>query len=283
MYYDKENKDRLTVIQGGFYYSKLVITNIEVSLFKEMKANNVESNLRTNYLTLFIGNEPFVITSLALLESKIVEKDKVQLTLLIGNEIGNITIATITDILKEPKVEIERKLINNSLPITDIAISFDMNLFGSCSEDGYVNLYTFTTLKLFRSIFVEDFVCDYIFISTCPLNSIVVINQSLNKVKTYSINGEFLAESEDSTQQYIMKSPKVVRDSNFCEYLIYIFGVKLIMRRLPYLEMKQECTIPIRNPEMIDINEGEKTMYIINGNGDEVVYLKNYNLDKASI
>ncbi|MCQ2820200.1 MAG: hypothetical protein MJ252_23285, partial [archaeon] len=280
IYSDKENSNKLTIIQGGFYYSKLVFTNIEFSLFKEIKSNEGDNKFISNYSSIIVENEPYIITAINILDSKYLEKDKIQLSLLLGNEIGNIMIASVSDLQKNPSLEIERKLINNSLNINSIAVSFDMNMFGTCSEDGYVNLYTFTTLKLFRSIYTKEFNCDFIFISTCPLNCIVLVDQTENKMRVYSVNGEFLSEAEENSNQYMIKSPKVAKDSNFSEYLIYLYGVKIILRKLPYLEVKQELTIPIRNAEMTDINEGEKTIYITNWNGDDVVYIKNYGLDE---
>ena len=155
-------------------------------------------------------------------------------------------------------------------------MSSDLNIFASYSEDQYINLYTNTTFKLYRSIYLKDFKCDHLFISSCPLNCIVLVNKAESRILVYSINGQYITQFKEESSQYTIKSPKLLKDRNFCEYLIYTFGVKLICRRLPFLEMKQQIALPLRKPEYIDVADDYNTIYISNNSGDEVIYIKNY-------
>ena len=193
-------------------------------------------------------------------------------TLLIaGNSLGNIAIYNID--LENNKIELYKKIYNQMSPISDININNKLNLFGTCSIDGFVNIYTLPLCKLIRSIKVtlikkDNGKCNYVFLSESSLPSIIVIIEDDKncEIFSYSINGTLLNKlKEDKSMNCILK----INDLNSFEYLAYYADSQIFIRNLPSLTLQ----IAIKNifdVKSICINEDLSAMFTFNEDGSQI-------------
>ena len=282
IYFRNPNKyNFITIIQGGFYFPKLLISTVDVYNYN---SNYKEDNdFVRAYDSLYFANLPFPITALCLLIDekelkKISEKEKnndYEIELLCGNTKGNLFIIKLPDITIKKKAEIKKIFCNNNDEITSVYYSSELSIFASASKDGYLNLYTFPKYKLFRSIYInpEEFSCDEIFIIHSPLPSIIIHSKKNNNLISYSINGTFLNKIEENG----IKSPKIAKDSNFNQYLCYIYVPCNSIRTLslPYFDLKRDIPMSLNNIQYIDISYDSKYCFIGNENASQIIYLKN--------
>ena len=158
-------------------------------------------------------------------------------------------------------------------PISDININNDLNIFASCSIDGYINLYTLPLCKLVRSIKIplvleNNEKCNFIFLSESSLPSIIIITEDNGKcdILSYSINGRFLASiKEDKT----FECPIKIKDLNSFEYLAYYANSKINIINLPRLTL--QFSIEVKNNfKNLCINDDLTAIYIINEDGTQI-------------
>ena len=288
----EKNSGMYSIIQGGYYNMKLLLTNVDTSYIDSSSSNQLThgklpsmdvmssstltlpDQIKSNHIKLvkvfYIEKEPFPITSLCLLNSP---EPKKEVLIILGNSIGNTFVLSITNISSlTPSIRVLKKLIDHSFIVSDIFYSSDMHIIASACKDGCVNLYTLPLMRLFRSIYIDNHTNDYVFVSSCPLACVVSFAMNTKTIMSYSINGKFLASL---TEETAFKSPKLVRDSNFCEYIIYITTRKVVVRSLPYLENVKELLLSIRDPEMLDVDSENKVCYVGNMQGSEWVYIVN--------
>ena len=83
------------------------------------------------------------------------------------------------------------------MPITSIFFNDNLNIWGSASFDGYVNIYTFLTKKK-SSIKVDGnyLYANYLFIISSPLPCFIIHCKNYN-FYTYSLIGEFICKEND--------------------------------------------------------------------------------------
>ena len=178
----------------------------------------------------------------------------------------------------KPKFNVLKKIINNSININSIFYSKNLYVLGTSSLDGFINLYTIPSFKFFRSIKIDNelFTCDEIFLITSPLPSVIILNYKNHdkEILSYNINGKFLNKVKEERG---ILSPKIGCDSYFNEYLVYLIEdeeKKIIIRDLPYLNIKTEILIKFNDAEIIQIDKYNKYIYIGNKQGNEWIYLK---------
>ena len=294
----EKNSDMYSIIQGGYYNMKLVLTNVDTSYIDtSIASSNQQSQInrmthskfasmdvmlnstlpeqiKSNHIKLikvfYIEKEPYPITSICLLNSP---EPKKEVLIILGNSIGNTFVLSITNISSlTPSIRIMKKLIDHSSIVSDIFYSSDMHIIASACKDGYINLYTLPLMRLFRSIYIANHTNDFVFVSSCPLACVVSFALNTKTITSYSINGKFLASL---TEENGVKSPRLVRDSNFCEYIVYISSRRVITRSLPYLECVKELSLFVRDPEVLDIDNENKVCYVGNMQGSEWVYIMN--------
>lgn len=134
--------------------------------------------------------------------------------------------------------KLETYLYDHYSEITFISVSNSMNVYATSSSDGYINLYTFPSNRLFRSIKLPDnLTADYVFVSNSPLPSICVYSRISKMFYCYSINGFLLCEEFEECK-YIM-SPQVLTDITFTDYLVRRGSILIIIR---YMELAQETS-----------------------------------------
>ena len=239
-----------TVIFGGFYDGKIVI-------------KSTLSEQKTNYKIdiPFIDNSPIVA----------LEVDQDDEFAFFGNEMGNIRIMKLNANIKESKMDI---LISDHLSsISHIHCNSDLNLWISASTDGYINLYTLPLSKLIRSLKVDTPYCNYAFLSSSPLPSIIVIGEDNNtsEIFIYSINGVLYLRQKE---QYFIKNPLILKDINSNEYLAYIINKSIIIKAIPTLFM-QTSIEDIPNLFSICLSNDQKTLFAIDRTGRYIEIIKN--------
>ena len=239
-----------TIIFGGFYDGKILI-------------KSTLSEQKTNYKIdiPFKDNSPIVA----------LEIDQDDEFAFFGNEIGNIRIMKLNSNIKESKMDI---LISDHLSsISYIHCNTDLNLWISASIDGYINLYTLPLSKLLRSLKVDTSYCDYAFLSSSPLPSIIVIGEEnkTSEIFIYSINGELYLRQKE---KYIIKNPLILKDLNYNEFLAYVMNQSIIIRVLPNL-IKQTIIDDIPDLFSICQSDDQKTLFAINRSGKYIEIIKN--------
>ena len=187
-----------------------------------------------------------------------------------GNTIGNIRIMRID---KDPgQWKFGQTITDHLSPISYIDCSSELNLWVSASVDGYINLYTLPLSKLLRSLKVPTTYCDYVFLSSSPLPSIIVIGEEnkVSEIFVYSINGKLLIRQKEES---IITSPIIIRDLNSNEYLAYIINETIIIRSIPTL-FRQANTDEIPEIYAIFPSEDMKIMYATNKSGSQIHVIK---------
>ena len=263
--YIPSSSSSLTVIQGGFYDSKLLLITIDTS-----HSENTDNANHITYKSVYISKSPYPITSLCIMKMPHNKKD---IFILTGNLIGDITLLSFNSNSLTYPLNIVHSFINNTSAITDVVYSNTMNIFASASYDGFIDLYTIPSFRLFRSIKHHSAI-DNIFISSSPLAAIVAISES--EMKTYSINGKELCTITEANG---IKSAKMLTDETFCDSIVYISGRKLMIRTLPYLEVKSEISLTIRDAEVIYVDNEMRVCFVGNMQGSEWVYVVNKDID----
>ena len=236
-----------TLILGGFYDGKVLIIPVD------QKYAPIQAIPFTDKLP---------ILSIAV--------DKDDEFAFFGNTIGNIRVMKID---KDPAQWKFYQLLTEHLsPISYIDCNSELNLWASASIDGYINLYTLPLSKLIRSLKAPINYCDYVFLSSSPLPSIIVIGE-INKVSeifVYSINGNLLIRQKEES---LITCPIIIRDLNSNEYLAYIINESIIIRSIPTL-IRQANIDDIPDIFAIIPSEDMKIMYATNKLGNQIYVIK---------
>jgi hypothetical protein len=175
-----------------------------------------------------------------------------------------------------------------NIPITSIYHHDILNLWGSAGYDGYVNIYTFPSNKKISSIKVQQsaLCADYIFISSSPLPCFIIYSSHNFTFYTYSLIGKLICKvCENDTNIY---SPKILKESNFGEVLVYGNNRGQInMRFLPSLDLflnrdinPGEDIISYINVDLIDISNNG--WYCIAWNNDNGMFYTIYDSSHIS-
>ena len=120
--------------------------------------------------------------------------------------------------------------------IISINSNSNLNMLIDSSYDGYVNLYTIPSLKLFSSIYNDpnNLIIEKVFLSSNPLPCFLIYSNEKELI-SYSINGKDLYhESIDDDILY----PEIQTDDNFIDYLIYESNTEsheIVIRQFPFM------------------------------------------------
>ena len=189
----------------------------------------------------------------------------------------------------ENNIKLIKKISSHSgYGINYISINSDMNLFGDCSYDNFIHIYTLPKCDKIVSIYYKEntFYPDFIFLSAQPLASIILYSNQTTKFKSYSINGKdlnieqndinLLNESKYKNKNICenMISPFLFTNSQFNDYLIYIFRYQyIILRKAPLMDLVFK----------INFNENEYISMINLSLTKESIYAADYNSKKVYI
>ena len=207
----------------------------------------------------------------------VMEITKDEKILLCGTKIGCIICFSV----QELSLKIIKKLNYHYDEITSININDNLNMFASSSLDGYINLHILPSFELVHSTqicninvnsyFETDLNIDYannVFLSSSPLPCIAVYVATKRIFRTFTINGEFIEELEETGNSNYIKCPIIFHDLNFQEYLIYATDDGIVkIRKFPNMELINSVT-PGDGSEIVslDISKDKKYCYIWTNN-----------------
>jgi WD40 repeat protein len=177
--------------------------------------------------------------------------------------------------------------------ITSISINDNLNMISVSSKDGFVNLYTLPFFKLVRTIYLNKnnnnseknaiSYANHIFLSSSPLASITLYNNSKRLFKSFTINGEFICEINENNICSKIKSPIIYTNNSFQDILLYGTDNGFIkMRKFP--EMTLVNSIEVFHGEEINticISLNKKTCYVWSS-GNTIAVIKDSDINRAS-
>ena len=218
------------IIKGGFWDSHLEINCLlnehekkDKDKEKEKEKEKVERNATNIFATQY---GPIEIMKMTTDEE----------FLFCGTKYGNIIIYAVNG----PNLRIKKILYDHSDIITSISINETLNMFATTSKDGYINLYILPSFIMVRSTFLSigvDFKLNFenfeknkkdeyiyasnVFLSSAPLPCYTIYILEKHIFKTYSINGEFIYQEEESETTGNIKCPIIFKNILFNDFLIY--------------------------------------------------------------
>ena len=213
------------IAQGGFLDGKIIVSQLTTKN-KSKNINNVESSIIDTFEVI----NPMDASPVIVL---IISKD--ENIIFSGSMLGSVAIYSNKKNKWKKKYQINDHL---NMPITSIYFNDNINLWGSASYDGYVNIYTFPTNKKISSIKVgsNDSYADFLFIVSSPLPSFVIHCKNNFCFYTYSLIGKLIFQEFDINSDIL--SAKIIKESNFGEILMYGNDKgELKMRYLPSLKL----------------------------------------------
>ena len=236
------NKNRDLMIKGGFYNGKIEITKIDYQ--------NITNNIPKTENIILNNRSP--ITYIAL--------SKDERNLICGCKNGTLIFYKI----EQRKIKKLIQFYNHFDEIIYISICDKLDICGSVSYDGYVNIYVIEQRSLIRSIKIDNdnrIYAKFIFISNCPLPSFSIFIPLLHKFKSFTINGSFICECDEDEKIY---SPKIFNTLNFNDYLIYGTDSGYIkIRKFPEMELIQNIDCKINKPIFtLEISENGRYCYV---------------------
>ena len=236
-----------SMIIGGYYDGKILIINTEP---KYQKTELIPFNEEIPVCTIAINKEEDYM--------------------FLGNMKGNV---------KVYKNDFQTKMWNPLYLICDqmneisyINCNNELNLWTSATIDGYINLYSLPLCKLFRCIKVPTKYCEYVFLSSSPLPSIIVISNDKkeSEIFVYSINGFLILRQKE---QGNISSPIVFKDLNSNDYLAYICNSNIFIRNLPNLIL-QVLIDDLNDIYTIFTNKNKIILYAANKSASEIYIIK---------
>ena len=213
------------IAEGGYNEGRIIVSQLNLKA-KSKNTNNSESSIIQTFDIFNKSDTSPVIVLLITKDEKYIFS---------GSMYGNIVVyKNLTNTWKK-KYQINDHL---NIPITSIYHNDILNIWGSAGYDGYVNIYTFPSNKKISSIKVEKSACsaDYIFISSSPLACFIIYSGHNFTFYTYSLIGNLICKVSEVDN--FIYSPKILKESNFGEVLIYGNDKGQInMRFLPSLDL----------------------------------------------
>ena len=199
--------DNQSVIKGGFWDGRLEVNHLNVDN-KNDKLIQMETIFHHDY-------SPITIMKLS----------KNEKLLLCGTKDGIL----ISYKINEKKIEYKKTDFLFDDEITSISINENLNMFAVSSRDGFINLYIAPSLKLVRTIYLNNnkkekdelLYADHIFLSSSPLACITLYINSKRLFKSYTINGEFICDINECDDSSKIKSPIIYTNNSFQDILIY--------------------------------------------------------------
>ena len=186
-----------------------------------------------------------------------------------------------------------KKLYSHSDEITSININDNLNMFATSSLDGYINLHILPNFELVRSIKIcntninsynendsEFYYANNVFLSSSPVACVTVFISSKRLFRSFTINGEFIEEIQETNNLNYIKCPIIFNDLDFQDYIIYGTDDGTIkIRKFPHLELINSVC-PKEGNEIIsmDISKDNKYCYIWLDN-NEIFVIKDLYVD----
>jgi hypothetical protein len=213
------------IAQGGFLDGKIIVTQLNTKN-KSKNINNAESSIINTFEVI---NQMDTSPILVLIISK---NENIILS---GSSLGSVVVYHNKKNMWNKKSQINDHL---NMPITSLFFNDNLNIWGSASYDGYVNIYTFPSNKKITSIKCDSnaVYADYLFITSSPLPSLVIHCKNDSCFYCYSLIGKLICKEYENNSEIL--SPLIITESNFGEILMYGNDKgKINMRYLPSLNL----------------------------------------------
>ena len=213
------------IARGGYLDGKIIVTQLN-NKNKSKSSNNTESSIINTFEIVNPMDKSPILTLII---------NKSQKIILSGSYLGSVVIYS-----NKIKTWKKKSQINDHLnmPITSLFFNDILNLWGSTSYDGYVNIYTFPSNKKISSIKVDSngLYADYLFIISSPLPSFIIYCKNNFCFYSYSLLGKLICKDYEINSE--ITSPLIIKESNFGEIMMYGNDKgKICMRYLPSLNL----------------------------------------------
>ena len=204
------------IIKGGFWDGRIEI-NVINSDSKEEKDNY--------FYSIYVEEGPVIV----------MEISKDENLLLCGTLYGYLVAYQIEYTNNNTNIQLNliKTLYHHNNCINSISINDNLNMFATSANDEYIYLYLLPTFEIFRSIKIskkysginyeedESLIADNIFLSSSPLPCICIYIKSKRIFKSFTINGEYISENQESNNSNEIKCYIIFNDLSFCDYIIY--------------------------------------------------------------
>ena len=224
-----------------------------------------------------------------------------------GNILGTIYIFGIN---QNDKIDwnLYKVIYDHISPITSISINTTLNIFITCSKNGYCMLYTLPNCKLVNSYKLKNIIninnndnlpliSNISLISSSPLPCIIFYFKSRNLLVSVSINGHFLKVKKIDFE-ISSNSIKIFSDKQFIDYLLIYNSKNENIEVYNIIELKCIMNWPIKNYTFIDfiLSKDLDNIFLLvnnrifkeeqdddNENDYKILVLKNSNIIKPQI
>ena len=232
------------IIMAGFYNGNILLINLNT--MSSIDNLNILNKLNKEDQFLFQNYGKGIITSL--------EISKDENYIIYGNNKGTLVIIENNSYVNFENNEKNLKILkiissHTGYTINSISINSNLNLFADCSYDNYIHIYNLPKCDKINSIFIKDsnYFIDYIFLSSQPLASIISYSNKSFEFRCYNINGHDLNVNQNDKDLSVelgdlnknsMISPIMFTNSEFSDYLLYIFRNKyVVLRKMPLMDI----------------------------------------------
>ena len=276
----KENiieKDKNNNIIYQINYSNNKLSSFKKLLCGQIKDIFIITGFYNGFVFIFGKNENEeirsknpIINSRDMSMITALEINKKETEIYLGTKKGSIIIYRYKKEKKDKNESLifHRMIHNNIKRINYINSNDKLNLFISCSEDGFINLYLYLTCELIGSIY-NKVKCDYVFLFNSPLPSFTTFSNSNSKFNCYTINGNEIDLKDFDIQNKIIEIPNeriyspLIITNKFKDYLIYISNRKeIVIRRAPYMENIRSIFIKYDNLLLSSIKYINNNIYV---------------------
>ena len=207
------------IIKGGFWDGRIEINSINQDS-KEEKDN-------INF-SVIVQEGPVVA----------MEISKDENLLICGTIYGYLVAYEIIYINNNTNIQLNliKKLYDHNGSINSISINNTLNMLATCADDENVYLYLLPTFEVFRVFKVSElnkignyedsyeeklFIANNVFLSNCPLPCVSIYIKSKRVFKSYTVNGEYIGENQETDNTNKIKCSIIFNDLSFSDYLIY--------------------------------------------------------------
>ncbi len=204
------------MIKGGFWDGR-----IEINVISSDKDDKDKDNLA---YCIHIEEGPVIV----------MEASKDENILLCGTLYGCLVAFQIEFGNNKTNIQLNliKKIYDHTNSINSISINNDLNMVATSANDEFIYLYLLPTFEIFRVIKVSEkdidnieqdelIIANNVFLSSSPLPCISFFINSRKLFKSYTINGAFIGENQESNNSNKINCYIKYNDLNFCDFLIY--------------------------------------------------------------
>ena len=258
-----------------------------------IKAGFWDNHIEFNSLYCSDNSEKLISYTIFIEEGPIIvmEMSSDEKMLLCGTKNGYLIYFSINKSILEYK----KSIYTHNDEITSISINNILNMFATSSLDGYVMIRVLPSFNLVRIIkinfslnynFSEDefFYANNVFLSSSPLPCITLYISSKRIFRSYTINGEFIGDIQETDDSKNITCFKMFSSYNFFDYLIYGTDDGYIkIRSFPDMNLINSIK-PGECHEVISIEISQDKKYCYTWiNGNKIYIIKDNSKDEYNI